>query len=101
MQHLIIPGRPRRARHIRKIFSWIGKKIDGAEEQTPKAIHIPVLLHETVSHWVNPKLELDRIRYYVDGTTGFGGHSRELLLRNPQAHLLCIDRDPEVGESVH
>ena len=31
---------------------------------------------------------------YIDGTLGAGGHSLALLEREPQAHILGIDRDP-------
>ncbi|KAF1323919.1 S-adenosyl-methyltransferase mraw, partial [Globisporangium splendens] len=60
--------------------------------------HIPVLLQETVALWggANSSTNNSRKRYFVDGTTGFGGHSRALLERYDDAQLLCIDRDPEV-----
>jgi 16S rRNA C1402 N4-methylase RsmH len=61
--------------------------------------HIPVLLQETVALWggANSSSESkSRVRYFVDGTAGFGGHSRALLEHYDDAQLLCIDRDPEV-----
>lgn len=63
-------------------------------------VHIPVLLHETVAFWRGDASSSSRSssgeRFFVDGTAGFGGHSRALLEREPSARLLCVDRDPEV-----
>jgi 16S rRNA (cytosine1402-N4)-methyltransferase len=33
--------------------------------------------------------------WFVDGTTGAGGHSELLLKRCPKIQLLCVDQDPE------
>lgn len=60
--------------------------------------HIPVLLRETIALWTAAPASKDKPRFFVDGTTGLGGHSRALLLQDPEAQLLCIDRDPEVPE---
>ncbi|TMW55749.1 hypothetical protein Poli38472_010631 [Pythium oligandrum] len=84
---------------VRYFFSWISDSSEKtkAPEATPAPTHIPVLLNETVSLWVNPSTsEAKPQRFFVDGTAGFGGHSKELLLRNPEAQLLCVDRDPEI-----
>ncbi|DBA00821.1 TPA: hypothetical protein N0F65_004726 [Lagenidium giganteum] len=63
-------------------------------------VHIPVMLDETVGLWeqgvMSTNSHTNGSRFFVDGTTGFGGHSRALLARNPDAQLLCIDRDPEI-----
>ena len=37
---------------------------------------------------------------FVDGTFGAGGHSAHLLNTDPQAHVLGIDRDEEVGTTA-
>lgn len=68
-------------------------------------VHIPVLLHETIALWGDANAQKDAgaattTRYFVDGTTGFGGHSRALLERCADARLLCIDRDSEVRRLV-
>jgi 16S rRNA (cytosine1402-N4)-methyltransferase len=56
--------------------------------------HRPVLLGET--------LELLSVRpggFYVDGTTGLGGHAFEILSRSaPDGRLLGVDRDAETLE---
>lgn len=69
----------------------------GGDSSAP--VHIPVLLHETIALWSDANAQQDSVtttRYFVDGTAGFGGHSRALLERCADARLLCIDRDSEV-----
>ncbi len=51
--------------------------------------HFPVLLEESVS-----LLTENRGKIYVDATVGLGGHSYEILKRNPDAFLIGIDKDP-------
>ncbi|MBI4368645.1 MAG: 16S rRNA (cytosine(1402)-N(4))-methyltransferase RsmH [Elusimicrobia bacterium] len=52
----------------------------------PLTLHVPVLLQEAVDYWAgNPQ------GYYVDLTTGAGGHSWSLLSLLPQARCLCVD----------
>lgn len=53
-----------------------------------QATHIPVLLEETLSF-----LRIDRPGIYIDGTIGLGGHSLEILKRNPQAKVIGLDLD--------
>lgn len=50
--------------------------------------HLPVLLDEALSY-----LNIQRPGIYIDGTVGLGGHSLEILRRNPQAQVIGIDRD--------
>ncbi|KAJ0395690.1 hypothetical protein ATCC90586_007929 [Pythium insidiosum] len=76
----------------RSFLSWL---TDADAPQQERPIHVPVMLDETVSLWA-PRETAGRSQFFVDGTTGFGGHSQELLRRHPNATLLCIDRDPEV-----
>lgn len=56
-----------------------------------RALHVPVLRDEC--------LELLAVRpggFYVDGTLGMGGHTREMLLRSaPDGRVLGLDRDAE------
>ncbi|KAJ8524862.1 hypothetical protein ON010_g16254 [Phytophthora cinnamomi] len=63
-------------------------------------VHVPVLLHETVAAFSRAFSrnisETSQPRHFVDGTAGFGGHSRAILQHFPDAKLLCVDRDPEV-----
>ncbi|TYZ58066.1 hypothetical protein PybrP1_010718, partial [[Pythium] brassicae (nom. inval.)] len=59
--------------------------------------HVPVLLHEAVALWAGDTSRTSSgDRWFVDGTVGFGGHSRALLTRCDDARLLCVDRDAEV-----
>lgn len=61
--------------------------------------HRPVLLREAVD-----ALVINESGFYIDGTFGRGGHSREILSRlNAQGRLLAFDKDPEairVGEQL-
>lgn len=50
--------------------------------------HLPVLLEETLSY-----LNIQRPGIYIDGTVGLGGHSLEILRRNPQAQIIGVDLD--------
>lgn len=50
--------------------------------------HIPVLLEEVMDY-----LDIKREGVYVDCTLGLGGHSLEILKRNPNARLIGFDID--------
>lgn len=52
--------------------------------------HIPVLLNEVMEY-----LEVNREGLYVDCTFGLGGHSLEIVKRNPKAILIGFDIDEE------
>lgn len=56
-------------------------------------MHTPVLLEEAVSLLLG-----NGGKVYVDCTVGLGGHSYEILKRNPEAYLIGIDRDPHALE---
>jgi 16S rRNA (cytosine1402-N4)-methyltransferase len=57
---------------------------------TVRAVHIPVLLKETLA-----ALELRPGMTVVDGTVGAGGHSRKILEAiRPNGKLIGLDRDP-------
>ncbi len=65
-----------------------------ADGQPPRsavrAVHIPVLLKETLS-----SLDLQPGMTVVDGTVGAGGHSRKILEAiRPGGRLIGLDRDP-------
>lgn len=83
---------------LRRVSVSFSSQSGGHDEGAgAEPVHIPVLLEETVAFWAgDAPSDLQRERFFVDGTTGFGGHSRALLERVPNARLLCIDRDPEV-----
>jgi 16S rRNA (cytosine1402-N4)-methyltransferase len=56
-----------------------------------QASHQSVLLHESVDALIT-----DADGFYVDGTFGRGGHSREVLSRlSAQAHLMAVDKDEQ------
>lgn len=56
-----------------------------------KVIHIPVLLEETIK-----ALNIKEDGVYVDGTCGYGGHSKEILKRlSTKGRLIAIDRDQD------
>lgn len=58
------------------------------------AVHIPVLLHETID-----ALCLKQGSVVLDGTIGSGGHSEEILKRiSPGGTLIGIDQDDEAVE---
>ena len=57
--------------------------------------HVSVLLHESVD-----ALNIRDNGIYVDGTLGGGGHSYEILSRNPKIRLIGIDRDIEAVKSA-
>ncbi|MHB8094318.1 MAG: 16S rRNA (cytosine(1402)-N(4))-methyltransferase RsmH, partial [Candidatus Aminicenantales bacterium] len=50
--------------------------------------HIPVLLEAALEY-----LDVQREGTYIDGTFGLGGHSIEILRRNPRASVIGFDRD--------
>ena len=50
--------------------------------------HVPVLLEEALK-----QLDIGRAGTYIDGTLGMGGHSLEILRRNPKASVIGFDRD--------
>ena len=52
--------------------------------------HVSVMLHESVD-----ALNICDNGIYVDGTLGGGGHSHEILMRNPSIRLIGIDQDAE------
>jgi 16S rRNA (cytosine1402-N4)-methyltransferase len=56
--------------------------------------HVPVLLHEALTH-----LDVRDGGHYIDGTTGLGGHSERIAqAMGEQGRLLCIDQDREALE---
>lgn len=50
--------------------------------------HIPVLLEEVLEY-----LDAGRPGIYLDGTIGLGGHTLEILKRNPKAKVIGFDID--------
>jgi len=53
-------------------------------------VHAPVLLEEAMDH-----LDTAREGTYVDCTLGLGGHSQEILKRNPKASVIGLDIDEQ------
>jgi len=52
--------------------------------------HVPVLLEEVMNY-----LDVERKGVYVDCTIGLGGHSLEILKRNPHSQVIGLDMDEE------
>ncbi|KAK1929675.1 Ribosomal RNA small subunit methyltransferase H [Phytophthora citrophthora] len=67
-----------------------------ASDDSQPPLHVPVLLNETIAAFSRKTSNVSKPRYFVDGTAGFGGHSKAILQHFPGAKLLCVDRDPEV-----
>jgi 16S rRNA (cytosine1402-N4)-methyltransferase len=59
-----------------------------------EAVHIPVLLEETLGYLEPRKPE----ELLVDGTLGEGGHSFAFLSRFPDLRIIGVDADPEIQE---
>ena len=58
--------------------------------------HKPVLLNEVIE-----ALNIRADGFYIDGTFGRGGHSREIIKRlGPKGRLLAFDKDPDAVMSV-
>ncbi len=58
--------------------------------------HKPVLLDEVIE-----ALNIRADGFYIDGTFGRGGHSREIIKRlGPEGHLLAFDKDTDAVMSV-
>ena len=61
-----------------------------------QAEHVSVLLAESVS-----ALSVRADGFYLDGTFGRGGHSREILsLLSPSGQLMAVDKDPSAEVSA-
>ncbi len=59
--------------------------------------HLSVLLHEAVEALVT-----NRSGFYIDGTFGRGGHSREVLSRlDKSGTVLGVDKDPRAMATAH
>jgi len=52
------------------------------------SLHTPVLIEEVVKY-----LQIQRKGTYIDCTLGTGGHSLEILKRNPDAKVIAFDLD--------
>ena len=57
--------------------------------------HTPVLLEEVING-----LNINKDGIYVDGTTGGGGHSKEIVSRLDKGRLICIDQDQRALEAA-
>jgi len=64
-------------------------------QQSRNFVHVPVLVNEAVTAWRGSWPRSSSPLYFCDVTCGGGGHSLALLAAEPNAHLLCIDRDPD------
>ena len=66
------------------------KENDSFEKGHQPFLHTPVLLNETIT-----ALKIMPDGFYLDGTAGGGGHSREIAKQLKTGKLICLDRDPD------
>ena len=66
---------------------------DVIRRRQKQGAHIPVMPEEVLNLWVAPNANA---RYFIDATAGHGGHAEMILRLYPEAHVLCVDRDPQV-----
>jgi 16S rRNA (cytosine1402-N4)-methyltransferase len=66
------------------------------QKQTPKQVHIPVLLNETLA-----LLSPTREQSYLDLTAGYGGHAKAVLeLTQSPKDVVLVDRDEQAIKSL-
>ena len=66
------------------------------ETDPAAAVHVPVLLHETMM-WLN----IGEGSVVIDGTVGGGGHTGAILAASaPNGRVLGLDADPEAIDRV-
>lgn len=67
------------------------RKISKLEEPESEAkfSHVPVMVQEVVK-LLHPK----QGKLFIDMTFGAGGHTKAILEENPEAQVVCLDRDP-------
>lgn len=61
------------------------------DQSTENLRHIPVMVGEVLEYLIASEGKIK----VVDGTLGFGGHTDEILKKNPDAEVLGLDRDSE------
>lgn len=64
-------------------------------EEPERPVHLPVLAGEVIHTLLAGRDPQTLEGWFVDGTTGAGGHSQLLLQACPRIQLLCMDQDPE------
>lgn len=64
-------------------------------DPSPEEVHIPVLPTEVLAGELAGRDPQTLEGWFVDGTTGAGGHAELLLEACPKVRLLCTDQDPE------
>ena len=67
-----------------------------AERHSAAERHIPVLLDrclDLLQPGIDAAREAGRTPWVIDATLGMGGHTHEILARNPDTHVIGIDRD--------
>jgi len=55
-----------------------------------KIVHVPVMYDKVLENLPS------NLNLMMDGTTGHGGHSKMILEKNPNVHLIAVDRDPNI-----
>ena len=69
-------------------MSYLGEHLISSGMSRASFSHRPVLLHE-----VTAVFEKMKIRCFVDGTLGSGGHAYEILKHHTHAQLIGLDMD--------
>lgn len=67
-------------------------------EHGVERVHVPVLPTEVLAGELAGRDPLTLEGWFVDGTTGAGGHAELLLEACPNVRLLCTDQDPQALE---
>jgi 16S rRNA (cytosine1402-N4)-methyltransferase len=70
---------------------FMARSHDGEDQ----SVHLPVLPTEVLDTLLAGRDRESLDGWFVDGTTGAGGHSELLLEACPKLRLLCTDQDPQ------
>ena len=71
----------------------VSRRAELATDATGRVLHTPVMLDRIVE-LLSPALSAPGA-VHVDATLGMAGHAAAILMANPAAHLVGIDRDAD------
>jgi 16S rRNA (cytosine1402-N4)-methyltransferase len=79
-----------------EMFSAEVMQVRGEDpEYGGQPVHVPVLAGEVIHTLLAGRDPQELEGWFVDGTTGAGGHAQLLLQSCPRVRLLCTDQDPD------